>query len=254
VKVVAHVPAGELLKGLSFVEEIVSLGVGVELQFTSEVLDALRLDDMANLRRCVGLLPLTIHGPFLDLNPGSFDSYILSATRKRFEEALTVAKLMEAELLVLHTGYHPARKTSDYPRWLETAVETFSRLSSCRVKVAIENVFEPDPSCMVSILEALPENFGVCIDVGHLNIYSRAPIEEWFTAFKDRLLEVHIHDNDGRTDAHLPVGEGSVDFSKVFELLKGVEREYIFNLENKTVDAVRRSLKALRRMGKWLLK
>ena len=29
------------------------------------------------------------------------------------------------------------------------------------------------------------------------------------------IRHVHIHDNDGKDDAHLPVGDGSIDFGKV---------------------------------------
>jgi sugar phosphate isomerase/epimerase len=34
-----------------------------------------------------------------------------------------------------------------------------------------------------------------------------------------RLKHVHLHDNDGQRDDHLPVGQGSIDFDSFFETL-----------------------------------
>ena len=39
-------------------------------------------------------------------------------------------------------------------------------------------------------------------------------------AFSDRLVHIHMHDNHGIQDEHLPLGEGKMDVRKVVKLLK----------------------------------
>jgi sugar phosphate isomerase/epimerase len=53
---------------------------------------------------------------------------------------------------------------------------------------------------------------GLALDVGH------AYLNKCLDAFLDHpIRHVHLHDNDGKDDAHLPVGDGSIDFGKVMD-------------------------------------
>ena len=55
----------------------------------------------------IGAKHLILHGPFLDLNPVSFDSEIMKVTEKRFGQAYEAAKMLGAQKIVYHTGYNP---------------------------------------------------------------------------------------------------------------------------------------------------
>ena len=77
-------------------------------------------------------------------------------------------------------------------------------------------------------------NVGFCFDSGHANCYT--PGEEPLARYGKLLVTTHIHDNRGATGAEKPdehhlMGEGNVDFDKVFAELKkwGVKR---INLES----------------------
>ena len=43
---------------------------------------------------------LSLHGPFLDLNPMTYDSLILEATKKRYEQVYEAGRRLEAEKIV----------------------------------------------------------------------------------------------------------------------------------------------------------
>jgi sugar phosphate isomerase/epimerase len=65
-------------------------------------------------------------------------------------------------------------------------------------------------------------HFGVLVDVGHMNIALRkeggAPGQraaDFLAAVPLPIIEVHLHDNDGTCDSHLPLGDGSVPFDDV---------------------------------------
>ncbi|WP_163327885.1 sugar phosphate isomerase/epimerase family protein [Desulfurobacterium thermolithotrophum] len=245
-KIVGHVSGSELFKGFDTVRKIIELDIGVELQLTSKILDSFTLKEYGKLRKLAQTKPITVHAPFLDLNPGATDRYVLEATRKRFEETLIAAKVLEAEVIVFHTGFHPAKIYPIYDTWLKTAIETFKYIaerSSC--KIALENVFDEVPDHLERLLKELPENVGVCIDIGHLNLFSEKPVEFWIEKFKDRIFEFHIHDNNGKKDEHAVIGNGTFDFDTFFKLLEKIPNSYIFNLENKRPEDVEESLRRI---------
>ncbi len=251
-KVVAHVPGKEILKNPQLIERFVEVGLGVELQITSEVLDSLTLKDFGKLRRLAGGAPVTVHAPFIDLNPGALDSYILKATRDRFFETVTTAKVLNAEVIVFHTGYHPQKVDPFYNSWFERALETFREVAeNWKGKIALENVFDRNPKNLKNFIKNLPENVGVCLDVGHMNLFSEVPVSLWFEVLGSRIYEFHLHDNLGLQDNHFPMGTGTVNYPEVFTQMEKLKQEYILNLENKTYEDVLKSLEYLRRNAKW---
>ncbi len=250
--IVGHLSGRNLIKDPENIREITSLGIGVEIQLTSDVLDSLILKEFGKIRKKAGEAHLTVHAPFMDLNPGALDPYILKATRDRFSEALTVARVLKAEMSVFHTGYHPAKVDPVFNKWFEKAVETFLTVaeeSPC--PIALENVFDETPEVLERFMERLPEKVGVCIDLGHLNLFSKVPLSSWFDSLGERIYEFHVHDNSGEKDEHAPVGKGNVKFDEFFSLLDTIKHKYIFNLENKSPEGIEESLRTLRRKG-WL--
>jgi len=251
-KLVAHVPGREILENPQLVKRFTEAGLGVELQLTAQVLDSLTLKEFGKLKKLAGGAPVTVHAPFIDLNPGALDSYVLKATRNRFFETVTAAKVLSAEVIVFHTGYHPQKIDPFYKSWFERALETFSEVSSIwNGKIALENVFDRNPENLKNFIENLPENVGVCLDVGHMNLFSEVPVSEWFDSLGERIYEFHIHDNAGREDSHLPIGEGNVNFEEIFSQMEKLKQKYILNLENKSYDAVIKSLDYIRRNTEW---
>ena len=56
--------------------------------------------------RQAGLI-CSIHLPFHDLQPGSMDDFILSATRKRLVSALKIARIYNPKYMVAHANFIP---------------------------------------------------------------------------------------------------------------------------------------------------
>ncbi len=55
---------------------------------------------------------------------------------------------------------------------------------------------------------------GLCYDSGHDFVWSGKPYD-LLKRYGDRLFAVHLHDNRGREDEHLPIGEGDVNWETV---------------------------------------
>ena len=64
----------------------------------------------------------------------------------------------------------------------------------------------------------------------------------------DRLGEIHIHDNDGTTDQHLPVGEGNFPFRELLALVRQKNLRPILTIEMHSDTSLRRMLENIRAM------
>ena len=62
--------------------------------------------------------------------------------------------------------------------------------------------------------------------------------------FSGRIIHVHLHDNSGERDEHLPVGAGTVPWRRVLPKLPRVTRA----LEVSDLESARRSLEFLRNL------
>ncbi len=45
-------------------------------------------------------------------------------------------------------------------------------------------------------------------------------MDQWVRIMAPYLVEVHLHDNAGSRDDHLPMGEGNIDFPSLFRLIR----------------------------------
>jgi sugar phosphate isomerase/epimerase len=79
------------------------------------------------------------------------------------------------------------------------------------------------------------------LDIAHAFIENRMKgVRDYINAFGDRLAHVHIHDNHGKCDEHLPLGKGKIDFRKAIRLLKEInyDRTITFEVFTSRTDAV----------------
>ena len=58
-----------------------------------------------------------------------------------------------------------------------------------------------------------PEHVGMTLDLGHAHINGH--LDEFMDRPFDRVFNMHLHDNDGLKDLHLPLGKGSIPWSGV---------------------------------------
>jgi sugar phosphate isomerase/epimerase len=62
-------------------------------------------------------------------------------------------------------------------------------------------------------------NLGVVFDTGHLNAQKEIlPLS--IEKLKDRIFLIHAADNDGRTNQHLALGDGTIDWATIFQALQ----------------------------------
>jgi len=97
----------------------------------------------------------------------------------------------------------------------------FAKICPDGFSVHVENVYDDRPDDILSLNRKLENTkIGITLDIGHANIFSKIPVWEWIEAYGNRLTHVHLHDNNGEEDEHLPLGQGSIDLDRVIVALE----------------------------------
>jgi protein FrlC len=74
-------------------------------------------------------------------------------------------------------------------------------------------------------------NVGAVLDTGTLNL-SKEPIQDIFETLGDRMLQIHVNDNDGgHRQQNLIPGDGTFDFQALITYLKGIGYEGFLSAE-----------------------
>lgn len=208
------------------------LEVQPEFYFSGGDIDRITNDDLARLAAKVDEFKLepSIHAPFYDLNLGAIDSQIQKTTLARMEWAFVTAKRLNAHQIVIHPGYGPISKKQDFSSWLERAKPVIENLIEMaekhQVKIAFENIFDDRPDNLELLLKTVPSKMvGICLDVGHFNVFSQVRMQTWLDTLGEHIIELHLHDNDGESDQHLAIGDGNFNFSPIKKWLKTLSPE-----------------------------
>lgn len=217
-----HIPFELLLEKFDLVEQV---AINVEILFSGDTLDSLQDRDLDRVKNWLNKnnLLCTIHAPFRDMSPGGADSRVRQITLERYLHVIQIAKELQPRCMVIHPGFDDMHDDeSGKKQWLANSLNTWEVMlaHAGNLNFSIENVFQTNPETILTLLQALDSpQVGHCFDTGHFHLFARCSIEEWFDKLGTYIREVHLHDNYGERDDHLAVGEGQIDFDRVFTLL-----------------------------------
>ncbi len=182
---------------------------------------------------------LAVHGPFIGLAYNHNDCLLKTAIRKRLDMTFEMTRALKPDTLVLHTQYRSSFPKFEVEKLWAKSVADFwrreiKRYATCGVRVVLENLEEPDPELMIEISDRVDhECFGLCLDTGHANIFSSLKLSQWVERMGQRLMHIHVHDNKGDVDSHLPVGAGNIDFKDLFNAVRRITPQATVSLEVK---------------------
>lgn len=178
-----------------------------------------RQDTLARLQEDLAHFagPLSLHGPVMDLNPASLDPGITAQSRERYKQAIDVALTLGARYLAFHSQWTPIYTVANcYQPWKDEMVQYFRQLVDEYVKdtpltLVVENFLDQDPSILQDFVDGVDSPyFRACLDIGHVNLFSRLDPVLWYDALQGRIATIHLHNNNGRLDQHNALAEGSV--------------------------------------------
>jgi len=239
-------PFSTLLKRLSNVEvhhvELVDDGL--------HALNKRRVEALKKIAESHGF-EFTVHAPFADMNIASPNKALRRFVLKMLEKSILHTRQLNGLLWVFHPGVRTGL-TYFYPEleWRTNINSVRHLLKTARrigVSIAIENVPEPHPFLLKRVedfsrfYEELGEDLGLAVDVGHANLNNQ--IEQFLTTFSDRIVHMHVSDNDGKRDLHWGIGRGTVNWRRFAETTRKIGFKGIVMLES--VEKVEEGLQKL---------
>jgi sugar phosphate isomerase/epimerase len=116
------------------------------------------------------------------------------------------------------------------------------------MKVAIENMMTPFVLKSVDDFKRFYAEIGLdvgfVLDTGHANLTGE--VDGFLKGFPNKLVHVHAHDNLGKTDQHLGIGYGHVDWESFGKLFKKTGFNGIVIVES--VEHIQESIENLKHL------
>ncbi|NLL42128.1 MAG: sugar phosphate isomerase/epimerase [Firmicutes bacterium] len=215
------------------------------------------VDDLRRIKIELGA-SFTVHAPAVDVNLGSLNAKMRQAAFEEIRESMEFARKIGASVVAIHPTpgilgmpegkwsreglrpRHEAAKLARQEEYLIRAVKDLADLAP-DLLLCLENLVYPhevyrSPEDMADLIKQVNRtNVGVTLDVGHAAVCGHKPAE-FLHLLQDEIFHVHLHDNDGIIDQHLPLGQGVVDYVAVVHALQNMDYQGVVNLEFKLED------------------
>ncbi len=197
-------------------------------------------------------LQVTLHAPYSDLNIASMNYPIYRESIRQIVKTIDAANRLDAGKVTFHPGYlSPVGKLVPDKVWTaqkSALVEIGQAASECGILACLENLGGYKeflcrfPEEILGMTEDL-EGIGITLDLGHANTVDR--VSE-FLARLGSVHHLHIHDNHGSHDEHLPLGAGTIDWEKAG---RAVASRYsgMVVVEGRSLEEAEKSLAGFRR-------
>jgi sugar phosphate isomerase/epimerase len=210
------------LREFDIIPDLIRRNLGIELQ--SYGLDAVKSEKEWRKRfelhrafreRFSGYL--AVHGPFIGLHLSQKDHLIKSAVHKRLKKTRAVAAALNADMLILHSGLSiDTIKFGILQECLDDTVQFWKReiqyYADAGITVALENILDETPEFLRLVHDRVNHpNLKLCLDTGHVNVWSTVSLENWLIDLGTRIAHIHLHNNNGETDQHAPIHAGTLD-------------------------------------------
>ena len=164
----------------------------------------------------------TVHASYLELNLASLNPHLREAAVRQTLRCLELAAYLEAEFLVVHAGNlnrnYSATLLPEARSCLHESLATLAaEAEASGVAVVVENGWNGENHPLITNgadHAAVVEKVGstsvqALFDVGHAHTFG-VDLAEHLQRLRPLLAGIHLHDNGGGRDEHLPLGNGTV--------------------------------------------
>ena len=152
-----------------------------------------------------------------------------------------------------NTVIHCGRKflSASRKNHLERAAESLGEIldfienENFKIDLCLENTLPGEVGCCLCDLLYIKEKLKsgrikFCLDTGHYNIAEKEP--QTLSEMSGNIAEVHLHDNSGEKDEHLPPGAGAINWEELFAKIHEYKRLFVFELLDAGGEAVKKCL------------
>lgn len=197
----------------------------------------------------------SLHCPFVGLMFVHPDPDLVKPFFRRLGRSISAAERIGATHCVIHGGKIPgAYLILKEGIELDEFIDLFTRrlkpvtdrFEDSSVEICIENLLPPllprNINETIKIKESFPQ-LGFCLDIAHSEVTGETPL--YLEAEELDIDHVHLSDNDRKSDQHLPVGQGKIDFETILSKLKSRGYSGKLIIENNSLEDILRSVENL---------
>ena len=185
-----------------------------------------------------GIPSRILHAPFNELFPCAIDKKARELAASRYRQAIELAKDYGATKVVIHGGYNPWIYS---PVWyVEESIKFWKTFlqGDPGAQIVLENVLETEPQLLLDIVKGVDDpRLRLCLDVGHVNAYSKIQVADWLKEWAPYLSHFHIHNNDGSWDTHSALDCGTIPMRELLTMAEELCPDATFTLELMEAEA-----------------
>ena len=199
--------------------------------------------------RNAGLYVENMHAMWNGVNELWTDNLVGQGFMEEVLKNIKVCSDYEIPAVVLHPECKNGIEYAELPDNFNIGIERLKKIidtaEQLNINIAIENMARPEYlDCIFKNIQS--KRLGFCFDSGHWNLFM--PEVDLLTLYGDRLLALHLHDNDGVNDWHALPFSGNIDWDDIRVKLKTVDYKGSIALEvgNKTFEHITEAEEFLR--------
>jgi sugar phosphate isomerase/epimerase len=206
-------------------------------------------------------LVLSLHAPLSDINIASVNEPIWEESVRQVKESIEQTYEFIDEICVVHPGFFSPLSIQMPEKAVQKAVIALTTLCDFAadrgLRIAVENLTSANmllgrsPAELIQLVRAVDRaNLGICLDVAHA--HTTRTLDEFLSihaqAEEVEIIHLHASDNFGSDDLHLPLGKGSVDWTKVLNGLNDTAYNGLMVLELYSLEAGIASLEFIHKL------
>lgn len=202
----------------------------------------------------------SMHAPYYEVNIGSLNDRIREASVDEVLRSVRLAEQLGCRYLTIHGGHIGKEVRREYLQLSQSltmaslcAINSRCREAGITMCVENRNAASTDaskvgtrPEELAAMCSEIGDDVGITLDIGHANVSGMDPLDFVLRTGPELIRLMHVHDNNGKADQHLPVGSGSIDFVGIASTYKARGWTFPLCAESKTVENALDSIVALR--------
>lgn len=198
----------------------------------------------------------SVHAPIWDINLASHIAGFRRVSIEQVKWSMDLARNLGSRLVTLHPGHMPpypfisSLRESGKKNFLDSLQTLLDYSAETGVPIGLENLPLGLSFCytldeLIDYVNSF-ENLRVTLDVPHAYVIGKflqlidkkkaatPPEDEIAEAIRklgNRIINIHLHDNDGSWDQHKVPGEGTINFKPIVEAMKEINYNHLITLE-----------------------
>ncbi|MCL2546767.1 MAG: sugar phosphate isomerase/epimerase [Oscillospiraceae bacterium] len=177
--------------------------------------------DFPAYARDVGLYVENAHAPYMNANFLWEDSINGQDYVREMITCIEDCADHDIPTLVMHPENKNGNKEVMLPNKFDFGIDRLKEIvevaERLNVNIAIENMSRPEFLAYI-FRDIQSHRLGFCFDSGHWNLFM--PEIDLLSLYGDRLMALHLHDNDGVNDCHALPFSGNLHWDIIAEKLK----------------------------------